>query len=519
MAADVLAEDKYQSLVANVDGVVWTAVLGGRTTCVSDKVEPICAFTPAEILASAGNIWLDRIHAEDSRRVLEAYIQFVSTRIGFDAEYRWQRKDGRWIWLHNRTVIRLGTDPALVDGIVTDITGRKQLEMQVQQLQRVETIGQFAGGIAHDFNNLLAVIMGNNAFLLNALPHGDRRREDAEAIGEAAERAALLTRQLLTFSRRQSFDARVLNVNTLIEGVERMLRRVLTENIDFSIALTQGIGNVLAEEGQIEQVVMNLVANARDAMPHGGTLSVATSQVDFGEGDTTSLLPAMHGKYVRLTVRDTGCGMDAETRKRVFEPFFTTKEHGKGTGLGLSTCHAIVKQVGGHLWVDSEPGRGSVFTAYLPSVGLESSVTSSGVVTPHRGGRETILVVEDDDRLRTLVQRVLARLGYHVLVARDGQEASDVAQSHQGDLHLVLSDVIVPDICGVEIVNRVQQRFTGAKSLFMSGHTNHALLHDGSLQNGAEFLQKPFLPDALARRVRDVLDSSTPVATREHVQT
>ena len=513
----------YESLIANIPGVVWSAALGGTTTFVSAKVEQVCAFTAAEILAAPGNIWIDRVHPEDFHRVQDAYNLFASTKTTFDAEYRWQRNDGAWIWLRSRAVIRFGTDPALVDGILIDITGQKLLEAQNRQLQKMEMVGQFAGGIAHDFNNLLTVILGNDNFLIDALPEGDPRRADAEAIFEAAERAALLTRQLLTFSRRQSFDTRVLNLNTLIEGVEKMLRRVLTEDIDFSMALTQGVGNVRADAGQIEQVIMNLVINARDAMPHGGQLSIKTAQVELGEQDVAPRaphLPAVRGTYVMLTVSDTGSGMDAETTRRMFEPFFTTKENGKGTGLGLSTCSAIVKQIGGHLWADSEPGQGSVFTVYLPSVDLVAAATSKRVVTANLGGTETILVVEDDDRLRTLVHRVLDRLGYRVLGARDGQEALAVSRSHEGVLDLILSDVIVPDLSGVEIVNRVQGRFKDAKALFMSGHTNHALLDDGLLQNGTHFIQKPFMPEALAKKLREALDGSpTPPAMSECVQT
>ena len=497
---------ELDSLIANIPSVVWSAALGGRTTFVSAKVEHVCGFTVADVLAAPGNFWIDRIHPEDVRRVRDAYNVFASTKTAFDAEYRWQRKDGAWIWLRSQAVIRAGTHPELVDGILTDVSHQKLLEAQVRQLQKIETIGQFAGGIAHDFNNLLAVILGNDNFLINALPVGDPRRADAEAILDAAERAALLTGQLLTFSRRQSFDTRVLDLNALIGTVGKMLRRVLREDIDFSITLAQGVGNVRADAGQIEQIVMNLAVNARDAMPRGGKLSITTARVELGEEGAGAHLPAPRRAYVKLTVSDTGSGMDAETKRRAFEPFFTTKEYGKGTGLGLSTCHAIVEQLGGRLLADSEPGRGTVFTVYLPSVNVKAAATSRDVATGNVEGAETILVVEDDDGLRTLVQRVLGRLGYRVLGARDGREALVVSRSHEGVLDLILSDLIVPDLNGQEIVARVQGRFKNAKALFMSGHANHAMVSGGAAP--MNFIQKPFMPGALAQKVREVLDGS-----------
>ena len=474
---------------------------------MSARVKEICGFRAPEILAAPGNIWIDRIHAEDYQFVLDAYDVFTSTKTAFDAEYRWQRKDGAWIWLRSHAVISSGPDGDMVEGILTDITGQKMLEAQVQHLQRMETIGQFTGGIAHDFNNLLAVILGNDSFLINSLPEGDPRRADAEAIRDAAERAALLTGRLLTFSRRQPSYVTVLNLNTLIEGIEKLLRRVLTEDIEFSMTLAQDVGNVRADATQIEHVILNLVVNARDAMPRGGRLSITTARVEPDEEDASaSHRHAIRGAHVRLTVGDSGGGMNAETKRRVFEPFFTTKENGEGTGLGLSTGYAIVKHMGGQIRVDSELGRGSVFSVDLPSVDLEVATVTRRVATADRTGTETILLVEDDDRLRVLVHRVLDRLGYRVLPARDGREALALSQSHEGALDLILSDVIIPDLNGVEIVKRVQDRFSHARALFMSGHTNHALLHDGTLRNGSHFIQKPFMPDALARKVRDVLD-------------
>jgi two-component system cell cycle sensor histidine kinase/response regulator CckA len=476
--------------------VLWSGAVDGGNLWVSASAGRVCGLTPAEIVDTPINIWLGRAHPADAARIEEAYRLLVLTGAPFEVEYRWQRQDGAWIWLRGHAVMRTGADAPIVDAVFTDISTQKRLEEQVRQLQKIEAVGQFTGGIAHDFNNLLAVILANDTLLLDGLPEGDPRRADAEGIMDAANRAAELTRQLLAFTRQHVFEPRVIELNGIVAGAERMLRRVIGEDVDLTLTLADGLGSVRADAGLMEQVLMNLVLNARDAMPEGGKLSIRTSAAADG--------------HARLTVGDTGCGMDPDTKRRVFEPFFTTKPCGKGTGLGLSTCHGIVQQAGGSITVDSEPGRGTVFEVVLPVVGAETNdpaLAPRPIPSDDYAGRETILVVEDEPGVRTLVHRMLSRLGYHVVCARDGQEAFAILHSAEGPIDLVLCDVVMPDVAGPEIVGRVQARSPKTRALFMSGHTTHSLVQNGSLQEGHAFIHKPFMPSALARKVREVLDA------------
>jgi CheY-like chemotaxis protein len=372
----------------------------------------------------------------------------------------------------------------------------------------MEAIGQLTGGVAHDFNNILAIILGNGDFLRQSLSESDPRRADAEAILEAGQRAAGLTRQLLAFSRRQVLEPRLLDLNQIVRGLEKMLRRIIGEDIEFSSVLAEGLPSVRADAGQIEQVIMNLVVNARDAMPLGGKLSIETKGVVLDRAYARTHLGAAQGPHVMLAVSDTGCGMDAETKRRLFEPFFTTKERGKGTGLGLSTCYGIVKQSEGWIWVYSEPQQGTVFKVYLPVADAAAEPTVTALTTPALAkGHETVLVIEDDPQVREMVRRVLGSRHYEILEARDGEQAMAVANAHGGPIDLVLSDVIIPGLNGPEIVQKVQQQRDGTRALFMSGYTDHAVLRDRILGTGVDFIQKPFAPDALAIKVREVLDA------------
>ena len=474
--------------------VLWSGPAGGGTLWVSASATRICGFSVAETLGTPGNIWLNRAHPADAARIEEAYRLLVVTGAPLKAVYRWQRQDGEWIWLRAHAVLRSGADAPIVDAVFTDISTQKRFEDQVRQLQKIEAVGQFTGGIAHDFNNLLAVILANDTMLLDELAADDPRRADAEGIMEAANRAAELTKQLLAFTRQHAFNPRVVDINRIVTGAEKMLRRVIGEDVDLSVTLGGDLAHVRADAGLMEQVLLNLALNARDAMPAGGKLSIRTSAAPDGR--------------VRLTVSDTGCGMDPATKRRVFEPFFTTKGSGKGTGLGLSTCHGIVTQADGAISVDSEPGRGSVFEVVLPAVGAEGTAATQQAVTPHdHAGTETILVVEDEPGVRSLVHRMLSRLGYNVQCARDGQEAFALLQSSDGPIDLVLCDVVMPGVAGPDIVKRVQARSPKTRALFMSGHTTHSLVENGSLQQGHAFIHKPFMPSALARKVREVLDA------------
>jgi signal transduction histidine kinase len=386
---------------------------------------------------------------------------------------------------------------------------RKQLEHQLRQAQKMEAIGRLAGGIAHDFNNMLTVINGYSEMLLQSLNSDDPMHGNVEEIKQAGERAASLTRQLLSFSRKQVLDLKVLDLNTVAAGLETMLQRLIGEDIDLVTLLKPGLGRVKADQGQVGQVLMNLVVNARDAMPRGGKLTIETANVELDEAYARQHVDAQPGPYVLLAVSDTGCGMDEETQSRIFEPFFTTKEQGKGTGLGLPTVYGIVQQSGGHIWVHSEVGRGTTFKIYLPRVDSDVTTNEPGAVnTKVLSGTETILLVEDEAEVRHLVRAILGKSGYVVLEANHSAEAVRICGGYNGKIHLMVTDVVMPGMSGRELAERVNFSRPTMKVLFVSGYTDDAIIRHGVLETGVAFLQKPFTPDALLRKVRDVLDAN-----------
>jgi two-component system, cell cycle sensor histidine kinase and response regulator CckA len=393
----------------------------------------------------------------------------------------------------------------------TDVTALRQSEDQLRIAQRMESIGRLAGGIAHDFNNLLTVILNYTGFAVDEMAGEAPSRAHLAEVSKAAERAATLTRQLLAFSRKQVMQPQVLDLNKIIAGMEGMLRSLLGEDLVLSVVPAMGLAHVMADPGQVEQVVMNLAVNARDAMANGGRLTIETANTEVDEAGARSFPGLRPGPHVRLTVTDTGTGMDEKTRTQLFEPFFTTKRTGKGTGLGLATVYGIVRQSEGAIGVRSEPGEGTTFTVLLPR---ELSVTPTPVrtatVPAQPAGAETILVVEDEAAVRKLVERILRSTGYTVLTAASGAEALQVCQQQQGAVHLVLTDVIMPEMGGRDLAGHLKQLYSHMRVVFMSGYTREAIQDRGVLEPGMHFIGKPFSPAELRHIVRQVLDGETP---------
>jgi len=389
-----------------------------------------------------------------------------------------------------------------------DITEQKNIEEQLRQSQKLEAIGRLAGGVAHDFNNMLGAIIGYSDIILATTDKADPLHRDIEHIKGAGERAAALTRQLLAFSRKQTLQPKVMDLNAAVTGIEKMLGRLIGEDIELSTVLADDLGRVKADPGQIDQIIMNLAVNSRDAMPDGGKLTVETANAELDENYAENHVGVTPGPHVMLAVTDTGCGMDAETRSHIFEPFFTTKGIDKGTGLGLSTVYGIVKQTGGNVWVYSEPGKGTAFKIYLPRI--EETVEAAERRRPAAArarGAETVLVVEDEEVLRRLASRILSLAGYKVLEARIGGEALVLCEQHDGPIHLMLTDVVMPQMSGRKLAERVASLRPDMKVAYMSGYTDDAVVRNGVLDPDMPFIQKPFTASGLARKVREVLDS------------
>ncbi len=395
--------------------------------------------------------------------------------------------------------------------IIRDLTERKRLEEELRQAHKMEAVGRLAGGIAHDFNNLLTVIGGYSELLLRRFDPADPAHQQAEAIMTAANHAAALTRQLLAFSRRQVLEPKVLDLNAVVTTMGRILQRLIGEDIELVTGLDPALGRVNADPGQLEQVLLNLAVNARDAMPQGGRLTLETANVELDEADARWHAGVASGRYVRLAVRDTGIGMDAATQSHLFEPFFTTKELGQGTGLGLATVYGIVRQSGGHITVDSTPGRGTAFTIYLPRLG-EGVEAAEPVVAPAkpRKGSETVLLVEDEAGVRGVAQEILRSTGYIVLAASDGHEALRISIQHEGPIHLLLTDVVMPGLSGPALVSRLASRRPKMRVMYMSGYTEDTIVQHGLPNPGMVFLQKPFTPEVLTRKVRELLETDLP---------
>jgi PAS domain S-box-containing protein len=424
-------------------------------------------------------------------------------------QHQLKRYDGKLLHIIENAVGKFNEQGELIEvkGYVFDNTELKSLEEQLLHSQKMEAIGRLAGGIAHDFNNLLTAITGYTDLMLMKIPEDDPLHHKAEEIKRAAERATALTRQLLTFSRKQVLQPKVLNLNAVISEMEKLLQRLIGEDVNLLTVLDPGIGAVKTDPGQIEQVIMNLAVNARDAMPEGGRLTIETINVELDEAYARGHVDIIPGPYVMLAVSDTGVGMDAETIARVFEPFFTTKARDKGTGLGLATVYGIIKQSGGHIWVYSELGRGTTFKIYLPRVEEDICyIPPSKQPDECLEGWETILLVEDDEMVRSIISESLRLNGYTVLVARQGDEASRICAEYDGPIHLMVTDVVMPGMNGRELAERLAPERPEMKCLFMSGYTDKSIVHNGVLEPGTAFLQKPFRLEALLQKAREVLD-------------
>jgi len=499
------SESRYRNLFERNMAGIYTSTLDGQILDCNPAFCEMFGYTREQLLGLHASALY--VGGSSERQAILADILQQGSKRGVELPYL--RKDGIHIWtIENVSVTNNGDGLRVLEGAMLDVTQRRSLELQLQQAQKMESIGQLAGGVAHDFNNLLTVMRGYSDLQLGSTNPSDPIHGYAQQIMAAVDRAAGLTRQLLAFSRQQVMQARVVNLNSLLRDFEKLLRRLIGEDIEMHTILDPGLGTVRVDPGQMEQVIMNLVTNARDAMSEGGTLTLETSNLTLDSLFLERHPYVVPGPYVRLAVSDTGTGIDEATRSRIFEPFFTTKASGKGTGLGLATAYGIVKQSQGYIEVYSELGMGSTFEVYLPRLASDDQPLPVEPQRPARRGSETILLVEDEPQLRAMVKTILESYGYTVVVVADPTQAETVCHQHSGVIHLLLTDMIMPKINGREVARRVASRIPAVRVLYMSGFTTHTIVHQGVLEPGIFFLQKPFTALALAAKVREVLDHS-----------
>jgi two-component system cell cycle sensor histidine kinase/response regulator CckA len=508
-----LSEGSFRSVVEGAPYAIFRASFEGRFLQVNPALQRMLGYeAPGELLSATLGPDVFRQPA-DFQRLVELLRSSGEFK---DVEVEWKRKDGAPITVRcsGRSLDEDRDASPCFEVFAEDVTERRVLECQLRMAAKMEAIGRLSGGIAHDFNNLLGVIIGYSQILRRKLGEDSSLREHAEEVEKAGQRAVSLTRQLLAFSRQQILTPAVLNLNTLVSDMEKMLPRLIGEDIRVSVNLGPEIGSVKADAGQIEQVVMNLAVNARDAMPGGGKLVVETANIELDEAYARQHPGAKPGRYVMLVVTDSGMGMSAETLAHIFEPFFTTKEVGKGTGLGLATVYGVVKQSGGYIWVSSEIGKGASFQIFLPRV-EESAAPNVARTAPAENsqGTETVLLVEDADALRKLARSFLVDHGFEVITASNGEEAVQVAMNHNGHIDLLLTDVVMPGMNGRVLADRLLSKRPGLKVVFISGYTDSFIAGHGVLEPGTHLLHKPFTEDALIRKIREVLD-----ANREQLQ-
>jgi PAS domain S-box-containing protein len=502
------AERKMLRLIAAVEQTADSIVITdteGTIEYVNPAFERISGYTRAE---AAGQTCRILKSGQTAKEVYEQLWATIKRGAVWTGHLTNRRKDGS-LYQEHATISPVRDSSGEIINYVAvkqDITQRVQLEDQFLQSQKMEAVGKLAGGVAHDFNNLLTAITGYSDLTLRKLKAVDPLRHNLEEIKKAGDRAAALTRQLLAFSRKQVLQPKVLSLNTIVSDLSKMLQRLIGEDIQLETSLDPALGTAKADPGQIEQVIMNLAVNSRDAMPDGGRLVIETKNVYLDESYTSHHVAITPGNYVMIAVSDTGCGMDEETRQRIFEPFFTTKEAGKGTGLGLSTVYGIVKQSGGNIWVYSELGHGTTFKVYLRRVDEAEEQPLHAIHSGMLQGTETVLLVEDEEMVRKLARQILETCGYKVLEAPHGGAALLVCECHDGPIHLMLTDVVMPEMSGRELMQRLSPLRPEMQVLFMSGYTEHAVVYHGVLEAETHFIQKPFTPEALARKVREVLD-------------
>ncbi len=482
----------------------------GRIVVTNPRVEAMFGYERDELVGQTVEVLLPESLREVHASHRQAYVAHPRSRaMGRGLDLLGRRKDGKHFPVEiSLSYVELGGDNIVI-ALVTDITERKRLEAQILQSQKMEAIGRLAGGLTHDFNNLLTIIVGYNQMMMNRLSPLDPIRGYAEEIMKAAERASALTKQLLAFSRQQVVAPKTIQLNDVVTAMESMIQRLVGEDLELVVSLGHDLGFIRADPNQIEQVLLNLVVNARDAMPDGGVLTIETLNVELDASYVRTHLGVEQGHYVMLAVSDTGRGMDAETKNRIFEPFFTTKAPGKGTGLGLAVVYGIVKQCGGDIWVYSEPERGCSIKIYLPR--YDQTGRDRVAAAPGDGalaeGTETLLVVEDDAGVRSLVKRVLEEQGFRVLEATDSDEASALCETFEGAIDLLLTDIVLPKTDGTDVARRLREKRKEMRVLFMSGYTNGTATKQRGLPADADFLQKPFTPRALVSRVRKILDA------------
>jgi PAS domain S-box-containing protein len=503
------SELRFQELFELAPDAIVMTTTEGLITLINRPAEALFGYSRDELIGQPVEMLIPQSSRNDHVGLREMYVRSAAPRAmsGGRSNLRGLRKDGTVFSVE----ISLGTVNSgaglQVAAAVRDVTGRLLLEEQLRQSQKMEAVGRLAGGVAHDFNNVLSVILTYGELLLAELKPGEQMHDDVEQIKKAALRAADLTRQLLMFSRQQVLEPKILDLNDVLTNMDKMLQRILGADVDLVSLPMKTLWPVRIDTGSIEQVIMNLVVNARDAMPTGGKLTMETNNIVLDEAYASEHLGVTPGPHVMLAVTDTGTGIDKATLPRIFEPFFTTKEAGKGTGLGLSTVFGIAQQSGGSVWVYSEPGTGTTFKVYLPRVyAAVDAVRSSAPPTTLRGF-ETILLVEDDDQVRAAARGILRRTGYHVLEARNAGEALLHSEGHPGTIHLLLSDVVMPQMSGPELAKRLAKARPDMKVLCMSGYTDDSIVRHGVLDGHIAFFQKPITPAALTARVREVLQS------------